>query len=148
MEVKRFKGEEKNLLEDAYKVRYAVFVEEQNVPVEHERDGLDEKSYHVVIYENNLPVATGRVVDLSGRYKIGRVCVLKEYRRCGYGEKVIEELIHILREINIGEVLLHAQIKSISFYERLGFKAYGNLFEEEGIEHIAMSLILRGAGRF
>jgi predicted GNAT family N-acyltransferase len=36
--------------------------------------------------------------------------------------------------------MLGAQLKAISFYERLGFTAFGEVFLDAGIEHRMMSL--------
>jgi len=41
-------------------------------------------------------------------------------------------------------VKLHAQCTSRSFYEKLGYTAYGNVFEEDDLAHIKMSLSLLG----
>ncbi len=38
-------------LQDAYKVRKTVFVEEQNVPMEEEIDHLESESTHFVLYQ-------------------------------------------------------------------------------------------------
>ena len=36
------------------------------------------------------------------------------------------------------EVMLHAQVSAVGFYERAGFQAHGERFEEAGIGHLAM----------
>ena len=36
------------------------------------------------------------------------------------------------------EIILHSQIQAEGFYEKLGFKRVGEVFLEEGIEHITM----------
>lgn len=64
--------------EDAISIRYEVFVNEQNVPEDVEVDELEDKSHHVVLYEENQPVGTARIYHRGdGVYKIQRVAVLK-----------------------------------------------------------------------
>ena len=42
------------------------------------------------------------------------------------------------RADGFAEVLLHAQQEVIPFYERLGYRGEGEIFEEAGIPHLAM----------
>ena len=63
-------------------IRFAVFVEEQGVPREIELDEHDALSVHVVAFEDQAPVATGRLLP-DGH--IGRMAVLKDWRGRGIG---------------------------------------------------------------
>ena len=56
-------------------IRFAVFVDEQNVPEEHEMDDSDPHCIHLLALDNDLPVGTGRV-DVERGGKIGRVAVI------------------------------------------------------------------------
>ena len=37
---------------------------------------------------------------------------------------------------------LHAQVSAIGFYEKFGFEAFGEQYDEAGIEHQSMALVL------
>lgn len=126
-------------------IRRAVFIEEQQVPEEEEWDGRDETSYHVMaLNQDGKPIGTGRLL-LEGR--IGRMAVLREYRRMGVGQAILELLVEIARKEGLGTIILHAQTHAMRFYERFGFEAYGRVFNEAGIAHRAMRLKLdRGFG--
>ena len=119
-------------------IREAVFVEEQNVPIELEWDGLDPHCTHVIAYgEGGKPVATGRLVA-DGH--IGRLAVLKPWRGRGVGSHVLRALMAIARSKGLETCELNAQIHAIGFYERHGFVAEGDEFDDAGIAHRHMVL--------
>lgn len=128
----------KDSLSDPYFIREEVFIKEQNVSEEAEKDDIDKIANHIVIYNDNKPIATGRIFEDNGTYYIGRVAVLKEYRGKGFGTLVVNNLIKWAFNNNINEIHLHAQTHALNFYKSLGFISYGNIFSEEGIEHISM----------
>lgn len=118
--------------DDLLAIRTTVFVEEQGVPAELERDGLDVTCRHAIAIHRGRPVGTGRITS-SGH--IGRVAVLAAYRRQGIGKALIGFLIEIS---DASEIDLHAQVHARTFYEALGFLAQGSPFVEAGIEHVRM----------
>lgn len=127
-------------LERAYALRHEVFVEEQAVPVELERDEHDGTADHVIAEDDaGRLVATGRLVVLDGRVgKVGRMAVSRQARGRGAGAAVLAELERIARSKQLDEILLHAQLTARGFYDRAGYAAQGEEFEEAGIGHVAM----------
>ncbi len=119
----------------AYPIRLTVFVNEQQVPEELELDDDDPDAWHAVMLKDGQAIATGR---LLGNGKIGRLAVLKNYRGLGMGTALIKRLMEFGQQQGIGKFYLHAQTTAIGFYEGLGFKANGPVFNEAGIEHIKM----------
>lgn len=120
-------------------VRRAVFVVEQGVSEEEEIDEHDPVSIHFLARSEGRPVGTARLLA-SGR--IGRVAVLREWRRAGVGRALMLAAIAAARERGDRELVLHAQVHSIPFYESLGFYASGEVFDEAGIPHREMRLKL------
>ena len=119
-------------------IREAVFVEEQNVPMELEWDGRDPDCTHVIAYvEGGKPVATGRL-DADGH--IGRLAVLKPWRGRGVGSHVLLALTAIAKSKGFQACALNAQTHAIAFYERHGFVAEGDEFDDAGIAHRHMVL--------
>lgn len=118
-------------------VRYTVFVQEQDVPEDLEWDGEDADCDHALAFLDNRVVGTGR---LTPQGKIGRMAVLKEARGYGVGAAVLDFLVEVARQSGRSEVRLHAQSHALAFYERAGFTAYGEAFDEAGIEHRHMVL--------
>ena len=123
---------------DAKIVRQAVFVEEQGF--QNEFDATDAAAWHVVLYEDGVPVATGRTFPKGdgGTYLIGRVAVQKAYRGKGLGEKVMLELEKKLRELGAEKAELSAQVQAQGFYKKLGYRSYGEVYMDEHCPHIAM----------
>ncbi|VAV95164.1 hypothetical protein MNBD_ALPHA02-1561 [hydrothermal vent metagenome] len=123
-------------LKDCLKIRTIVFVQEQNVSVEEEMDGLDNEADHYLLWVRDEPVATARVRLLSDMAKIERVAVLKSRRGKDIGRKLMEFIISDLKKNPaIRTLKLGAQVQVIPFYERLGFTAYGDEFLDAGIRH-------------
>ena len=129
-------------LEPGFYIRSKVFVEEQKVPEELEIDEYDNIANHIVIYDKEKPVATGRLVNIEGEDLLGRIAVLKDYRNRGIGKLVVESLIGKAEEKGLEEVHLHAQLTAVKFYEKLGFESYGEIFDDAGIDHISMKKII------
>lgn len=116
------------------KVRGQVFVDEQHVKSEIEIDALDQTCRHFLVIIDNQPVAAMRAIEHEDNTKLGRICVLKEYRHQGIGE----QLVHHVTQLIKGEFRLGAQLHALAFYEHLGFISYGDEFIEADIPHIMM----------
>ena len=127
-------------ISEAMKIRIPVFVEEQNIPKENELDANDKISYHAVLYENEIPVACGRLYFTDDIAHIGRVAVLKEYRRKGYATKVCKKLIDVAISKKLNMITLGAQKYVVELYEKLGFEIVGDEYLDENIPHLKMAL--------
>ncbi len=127
-------------LDRQYAVREKVFIEEQGVPKEIEQDSNDKDSYHVIIMEDDIAVGTGRIIYDDGIPLIGRIAVLKEHRGKKYGDLIVRKLVDFCFRNGESRVEVHAQIQVLSFYESIGFIAYGETYLEAGIEHQSMFL--------
>jgi len=119
-------------------VRRPVFIEEQNVPESIELDGNDPDCRHVLACDRSgAPVGTARI-SASGR--IGRMAVLREYRRLGVGREILREIMDYGRANGITDFHVSSQVSAVGFYKKMGFVPYGEEFEEAGIMHIGMRL--------
>ena len=117
-------------------LRFAIFVGEQNVPPGIELDEMDEKSLHALAFDDaGKAIGTGRLLP-DGR--IGRMAVVKEWRRRGVGADLLGALVEEARRRGFREVKLSAQLQAAEFYRAHGFVAEGKVYEEAGILHQAM----------
>ncbi|MEY2114872.1 GNAT family N-acetyltransferase [Rhodanobacter sp. FW106-PBR-R2A-1-13] len=124
-------------------LREVVFIREQGVSEQRERDGLDADCWHVLARdEAGQPIGCGR---LTPAHKIGRMAVLREWRGRGVGVVLLRELVARARAQGWPEVALDAQVSALGFYQREGFVAYGEEFEDAGLMHRAMRLSLSAA---
>lgn len=126
----------------AYPIRQEVFVGEQGVPEDMELDALDDQAWHAVLFDQNSPAGTGRLVIESKndqlRGRIGRMAILRTYRGRHFGLQIVDSLISKGKALGVRHFYLHAQISAIPFYEKRGFKAHGEIFDEAGIPHREM----------
>ena len=129
--------------EHAYLIRKQVFIAEQGVPEELELDELDLSALHALAYQDGQCVGTGRLVDLgNGQAQIGRMAVLPNFRGQGIGREILERLLLAATAEGASSLILHAQLTAMPFYEKLGFVGQGSLYEEAGIPHRNMMLLL------
>jgi predicted GNAT family N-acyltransferase len=129
----------------AYAIRHAVFVEEQGIPAELEIDAYDPIAEHVLAFVDGQCVATARIYldeQDPSKVKIGRMAVLKDFRGQGIGTALLGETIRagMMQGVTVFE--LHAQQSAAPFYAKLQFKPDGAIFDEVGIPHQRMRLVL------
>ncbi|MYL63585.1 GNAT family N-acetyltransferase [Bacillus hwajinpoensis] len=130
--------ESKQELEDAFLVRHAVFVGEQQVPAELEIDDYESQAYHFVAYDNSKPTAAGRFRVINQIAKAERICVLSSYRKTGLGQLLMKSIEKHARELDLKEIKLNAQRTAVGFYEKLGYKTVSGEFIDAGIPHVTM----------
>jgi predicted GNAT family N-acyltransferase len=118
-------------------IRMNVFVAEQNVPAEEERDRHESSARHFLATLNDEAAGTARVIFPAGRdyAKITRVAVLAAYRGHGIGAALMQ---HVLATIPASQITLDAQVHARRFYEKLGFAPQSGIFMEAGIAHLTM----------
>lgn len=132
-------GHWNKLEQDAKFIRKQVFIIEQNIPEEEEWDDQDMISDHFVVYDQNQPIATARLLQNNS---VGRVAVLKAYRGQGIGRMIMLEIIRQAHQQDRKFLHLSSQVHAISFYEKLGFSIQGDAYDECGIPHIKMQLVI------
>jgi len=125
-----------------YALRHTVFVLEQGYTAEGEVDDLDPVSHHLLAQEDGRPIATARVYLSGETAKIGRVCVLAEKRGSGLGADLIVAAVALAREKGALRTVLGAQAHVVGFYDKLGFTAYGEAYDDEGEPHQMMECVL------
>jgi predicted GNAT family N-acyltransferase len=127
--------------ENCFKIRSQVFVFEQGVPEEMERDEYDHDALHFLAFVDGTVVGTARVVILDeGRTaKIGRVAVLQSHRGLGLGKQLMLAIEKASELSNCERFYLQAQTHALKFYEQLGYTAEGWEFQDAGIPHREMN---------
>ncbi|MBQ8928345.1 MAG: GNAT family N-acetyltransferase [Oscillospiraceae bacterium] len=121
---------------DCIAIRTAVFVEEQGF--QEEFDEMDAHSTHLVLYDGDTPVATGRLLFQEGGWWIGRVAVMQACRGAHLGSRVLSELEALAKERGADHVSLAAQCRVQKFYESAGYTALPDYHDEEGVPHVKM----------
>ena len=122
----------------AFAIRLRVFVKEQGVPEDIELDRDDRRAIHFLAFISARAVGTARLVRRGHGAKIGRMAVLKSQRRKGVGRKLLKRAIAAATKLGAKKIYLHAQVPVIGFYEKLGFRCVGPVFDEAAIPHRKM----------
>lgn len=130
-------------LQDCFKVRFEVFVNEQQVP-EHlevdEKDESPESCHHFLIVDGDQPVAAARWYEYQPQTaKMQRIAVLKAYRGKSLGKQILLAMEQQAREMNCTSSVLDAQCQAEGFYNRLGYTIISEEpFYDAGILHVRM----------
>lgn len=117
-------------------IRQAVFVDEQRVPAELDWDEHDPQATHFLMLDGDRPIGTARLLA-DGH--IGRVAVLPDWRRRGYGAQLMLAVMNDARHQGFQQLELSAQVHATAFYGRLGFIVASAPYLEAGIAHVDMT---------
>ena len=122
-------------------LRFAIFVEEKQADGI-ELDDLDKDCVHAVAYEDaGKANATARMLPDG---QVGRMVVMKDWRRRGVGAALLEALIQEARKRGLSEVRLSAPLQALECDRSQGFVADGKIQQVDGVLRQAMRKPLAG----
>ncbi|KGQ70463.1 hypothetical protein A1D23_01330 [Chelonobacter oris] len=129
---------------DGLQIRKTVFVEEQGFSMEIEIDEFEDKCEYLTLYSaQNQPLATARIYPYAGGvYKLQRIAVLKSQRGKKLGERLMTEMERRAAAYGATDLILGAQDSAIPFYQKCGYRVYGEGYDEEGVSHHNMQKTL------
>lgn len=87
-----------------------------------EADGLDAACWNVLVYEDSVPAATGRIWWEDGAFWLGGIGVLEDRRRRKLGDLVLRLLLYKAQNHAAREVRLRCPKDLAGFFSRLGLK--------------------------
>lgn len=123
------------------KLRVNVFIVEQNCAYP-EIDGYDYESIHVFCQDEEGIAAYARLLPAGVKYadpSIGRVIIRRDLRGTGLAHKLMERNVqYIIKQWQAERMYLQAQHHLAGFYEKHGFHAVSDPYEEDGIPHVDM----------
>ena len=128
------------LNDDIIKIRTAVFIDEQGF--KDEFDETDKTCSHIVLYDNEKPIATCRYFKEGENYHIGRVAIIKEYRGKHLGNKIMQITENEIAKDGGKQIEVSAQVRVSDFYKKLGYNQIGEIYFDEYCEHIRMIKLL------
>jgi ElaA protein len=128
-------------LYDALRLRSEVFVVEQHC-VFLDMDNKDRQSYHLLLYGDALLLACARLLPPGLSYQemsIGRIVTSPQVRGKGLGKVLVAQAIETCYALFVaGPIKIGAQLYAKAFYEQFGFVQAGQVYDEDGIDHIPM----------
>mgnify|MGYP003221845290 CR=1 FL=1 len=98
---------------DGDEIRKKVFVSEQKYPISVEFDEHDKTCDHLLLTVDGTPAATARA-------------------------ELIKELKKRSKALGAKKIYVSAQVYAVPFYEKYGFRAYGNEYLDIHIPHMDM----------
>lgn len=118
------------------RLRVDVFVVEQECPYP-ELDGIDllPGTRHLWLADGDTVLGCLRIIDDDGVARVGRVCTAAAARGTGAGGRLMAAALDVIGNT---ESVLGAQTYATGFYERFGYRAEGEPYDEDGIPHITM----------
>ena len=117
-------------LEQAQEIRVKVFEEEQGFPHEVNIDGADQAASHVLVLDEEVPVATARLTIVAeGQGMIARIAVLSSHRGMGLGRHLIQELETIGRRGGLQTLCMEPHAHLEGFYQALGYETVAGSVE-------------------
>lgn len=133
----------KNDIKTCYELREIIFIKEQNVPIELERDSKDNIATHfLLLNDQDIPIGVGRVVDNNNTAIIGRIGIMEKHRGKGAGLFLMENIISHCKKQNFKKAVLGAQEHAIDFYKKLNFETISERYIDANIPHFKMQLEL------
>lgn len=132
-------GTAEALFTETYKIRYIVFVEEQNVPAEEEKDEYENICRHYLATLGGEAVGTARWRATEKGIKLERVAILQSARKKSIGATMVSQVLTDIKLANPNTLIYcHAQVSALSFWISQGFIAEGDIFYEANIPHYLM----------
>ncbi len=105
----------------------------------------DSNSWHFAAVSNSKIVGCVLLVQLDqtlGKSQLIQMAVDKNWQGKGVGKQLVNTLIKFAKTQRISEIDIHSRADVTSFYEALGFNSYGAIFEEVGVQHQHLTMIL------
>jgi predicted GNAT family N-acyltransferase len=107
-------------------IRSAVYLTEQDCPVEEEFDGNDLVAAHFLGFVGNQPAGCVRVRFFGEFAKVERLAVRHQYRRSRLSFKLVREALDYCRRKGFKKAYGHAQDRLVDFWAHFGAKPLGH----------------------
>ena len=124
-------------------LRQKVFIVEQDCPYI-DADYADQDAFHLLAYNDKDLIGYLRAFRPGIKYdgsSLGRIVTEINSRGLGIGKEITKEGVNFLsKEYPDHEIVISAQHRLEHFYVELGFKARGEVYLEDDIDHIQMYL--------
>jgi putative N-acetyltransferase (TIGR04045 family) len=128
-------------------VRRAVFVEEQGIFDEDDRDAWDDGAVKVVAVSDDRVVGAVRLYPLDevGLWKGDRLAVLSDARRLRVGAPLVRFAVRTAGERGGTRMVARIQARNVAFFRHLGWTSMGDPRDYRGASHQDMTIALSGA---
>lgn len=128
-----------SLQEEEKKIREDVFIKEQGF--HDEFDERDQHCFHMILYKESIPAGVCRFFEdekEAHTWIIGRVCVVKEYRKDHLGSVLLKYAEEEIRKRGGKKIRLGAQERASAFYIKNGYHLTDDRYMDEYCPHVMM----------
>lgn len=134
-------------LADHHAIRYQVFVQEQAVFAESDRDVHDDDkaTIRLVGYCDGVAAGSVRLFELehaTGLWQGDRLAVLAPFRSSGLGAPLVRCAVATAGALGGDQMVAHVQIANVAFFTRLGWTPVGEPEMYVGLPHQRMLITL------
>lgn len=132
---------------DHHAIRHQVFVREQAVFAESDRDihDADEATIRLVGYYRDTAAGAVRLFELehaTGLWQGDRLAVLPRFRTSGLGAPLVRCAVATAGALGGKQMVAHVQVANVAFFTRLGWTPVGGLEVYVGLPHQRMLIDL------
>lgn len=130
-----------------FSVRREVFVEEQRLFDDTDRDRWDDTALHVVAVADGDVVGAVRLyqLDEAGLWQGDRLSVSEHARKLGAGGPLVRFAVAKAGELGGHLMIARIQAPIVPLFRRLGWDRVGGLIDYRGVAHQRMTIPLSGA---
>src|SRR6267154_3393945 len=107
-------------------IRSAVYLAEQDCPIEEEFDGNDLVAAHFIGFVGSEPAGCLRVRFFGEFAKIERLAVRHQYRRSRVSFKLVQASVEYIKRKGFRKIYGHAQDRLVDFWAHFGAKPLGH----------------------
>jgi len=123
-----------------FRLRKDVFVDEQKIFSESDRDEHDNQSICLIAEIGNEIIGTVRMYpEENNKWIGGRLAVQKKYRGSNAATLLVKEAVRLVKSKSASQFTSSIQLKNVGFFKRLGWESIGTVFNYQGIPHQLMA---------
>jgi N-acetylglutamate synthase-like GNAT family acetyltransferase len=108
-------------LRDVMSLRKNVFCHELKADENLITDIYDDFAFSLVVYEDNVPVGTGRLLFKEGKFFADMVCVLVQHRGKNYGDLIVRMIVRKAFDMGVEKTYANVGKQCRKLFENIGF---------------------------
>ena len=105
----------------------------------------DPEGIHFGLYAGDQLVSVVSVFSSGTVYQFRKFATLNPFQSKGYGSMLLSYIIEFISHEGGARLWCNARVSAMGFYDKFGFKATDQYFEEHGIDFVIMELELGAA---
>lgn len=125
-------------LASAYAIRHEVFVEEQGLFQETDRDGWEEDSIHIVARMDNRCLGTVRMTPLGDSNWLGSRLAVKKNHRGRLGFRLVRKAEEEVIKRGAKRFVAYIQLSRVDFFTQCGWRCVSEVPDYHGKPHMLM----------